>query len=71
MDEIDRAQAQQSEFNAEALREHQRRQQTGPGTSECESCGTDIPVARRMAQPSCTHCIECQTKLEMNFRRHV
>lgn len=71
MDDADRAQSLQDEFIAGALLEHRRTRQTGPGSDECESCGNEIPEGRRKAQPSCTHCIECQTKLEMNFRRHM
>ncbi|MDD2853546.1 MAG: TraR/DksA family transcriptional regulator [Desulfuromonadaceae bacterium] len=71
-DDADRAKPLQDNFNDELLRDRtRRRQEIGPGTSECESCGEEIPEARRKAQPSCTHCIECQTKLEMKFRRHA
>lgn len=36
----------------------------GPGTMECEDCGNDIARERRIALPSATRCIFCQTLLE-------
>jgi phage/conjugal plasmid C-4 type zinc finger TraR family protein len=71
MDDGDRAQASLDAFIAGALLEHHRRQPHGPGADECEFCGEEIPEARKKAQPSCTTCIECQTKLEINSRRHL
>ncbi|MDT3720332.1 TraR/DksA family transcriptional regulator [Pseudomonas oryzihabitans] len=39
----------------------QRRQvQTGPSAEECDSCGTEIPEARRRLVPGCTLCVDCQ-----------
>ncbi|MCZ7893335.1 TraR/DksA C4-type zinc finger protein [Agrobacterium salinitolerans] len=35
-----------------------------PGTLECEDCGNDIARERRIALPSATRCIVCQTKFE-------
>ncbi|MNE12373.1 hypothetical protein D3C87_1472550 [compost metagenome] len=35
-----------------------------PGTIECEDCSNDIPRERRIALPSATRCIVCQTKFE-------
>lgn len=35
-----------------------------PGTPECEDCGNDIARERRVALPSATRCIVCQTKFE-------
>jgi phage/conjugal plasmid C-4 type zinc finger TraR family protein len=35
-----------------------------PGTLECEDCPNDIPRERRIALPSATRCIACQTKFE-------
>jgi phage/conjugal plasmid C-4 type zinc finger TraR family protein len=35
-----------------------------PGTMQCEDCGSDIARERRLALPSATRCIACQTMLE-------
>lgn len=69
MDEIDRAQHYQAEHNADALREHWRNQPIGKGLSHCEECGNQIPEKRRQAVPTCRHCIDCQTEIEINARR--
>lgn len=34
------------------------------GTIQCEDCPNDIPRERRIALPSATRCIVCQTKFE-------
>ncbi|MDQ1196522.1 TraR/DksA C4-type zinc finger protein [Agrobacterium sp. SORGH_AS 787] len=39
-----------------------------PGTPECEDCGNDIARERRIALPSATRCIFCQTLFERNSR---
>ena len=31
---------------------------------ECESCGEDIPEARRQAIIGCQYCVECQQEFE-------
>lgn len=36
----------------------------GPGTTHCEDCGNDIARERRIALPSATRCIICQTLVE-------
>ncbi|MBC7964243.1 MAG: TraR/DksA family transcriptional regulator [Steroidobacteraceae bacterium] len=69
MDDIDRVQHWQAEFNSDALREHWRNQPIGMGLSHCEECGGQIPAARRQAVPTCTHCVTCQTKIEFKARR--
>lgn len=38
----------------------QRVQYQGESAEDCESCGTDIPEARRLAVPGCRFCVECQ-----------
>ncbi|CUW88137.1 MULTISPECIES: TraR/DksA C4-type zinc finger protein [Agrobacterium] len=38
------------------------------GTSQCEDCPNDIPRERRLALPSATRCIRCQTKHEQKQR---
>lgn len=44
-----------------SITQHQRRT-AGQATSAefCESCGVDIPEARRLASPGCQTCIDCQ-----------
>ena len=37
-----------------------RVQYQGESAEDCESCGTDIPEARRLAVPGCRFCVECQ-----------
>ncbi|SIQ37851.1 TraR/DksA C4-type zinc finger protein [Aquipseudomonas alcaligenes] len=37
-----------------------RVQYQGESALECESCGIDIPEARRLAVPGCRFCVECQ-----------
>lgn len=32
--------------------------------TECESCGEEIPEARRVAIPGCTVCIDCMESYE-------
>lgn len=58
------AQAINEEFQADALREHWRRQQIGMGLEFCEECAEPIPEARRRAVPTCTRCVACQGKHE-------
>ncbi|MCD4663146.1 TraR/DksA C4-type zinc finger protein [Agrobacterium sp.] len=40
----------------------------GPGTMVCEDCPNDIPRERRIAMPSATRCIACQTRHEKRLR---
>ena len=40
----------------------------GAGTFECEDCGNDIARERRIALPSATRCIVCQTNFEKERR---
>lgn len=68
---MDRAQDRQAEFTADALRDHWRNQKIGMGLSHCRECGEQIPEQRRKAVPTATHCIDCQTELEFNARRHL
>jgi len=37
----------------------------------CEECNEAIPEARRVAQPGCTHCVDCLSLAEMKGARHV
>lgn len=34
------------------------------GATECVECGHSIPERRRLAYPSATRCIDCQTNAE-------
>lgn len=38
------------------------------GDEYCQDCGDPIDVARRMAMPSATRCIDCQQLLERSKR---
>ncbi|SDJ60509.1 TraR/DksA C4-type zinc finger protein [Pseudomonas indica] len=42
------------------------RQPSAGGVSalSCDSCGGDIPEARRVAAPGCRFCVECQDWIE-------
>lgn len=42
-----------------------RVQYQGESAEDCESCGTDIPEARRLAVPGCRFCVDCQGLLEV------
>lgn len=37
----------------------------GESATECDSCGDDIPEARRQAVPGCRFCLECQSRQEV------
>ena len=37
----------------------------GESATECDSCGDDIPEARRQAVPGCRFCVECQSRQEV------
>ena len=36
------------------------KQRSQPSLESCETCGEDIPEARRIAVPGCTQCITCK-----------
>lgn len=40
----------------------------GRGAMVCEDCPNDIPLERRIAMPSATRCIACQTRHEKRLR---
>lgn len=69
LDDVERGQERQAEFNADSLRDHRQRQKLGAGLTHCEECGEPIPDARRRAQPTATHCVGCLTAIEINQRR--
>ncbi|SEC72975.1 TraR/DksA C4-type zinc finger protein [Pseudomonas anguilliseptica] len=37
-----------------------RVQYQGESAEDCDSCGVDIPQARRLAVPGCQFCVDCQ-----------
>lgn len=38
----------------------------GESATECDSCGDDIPEARRQAVPGCRFCVHCQQVREVS-----
>lgn len=42
-----------------------RVQYQGESASECDTCGVQIPLARRLAVPGCQSCVECQAWREV------
>ena len=44
----------------DGIKRAQSRLNQGPALTHCESCGTEIPVARRAAVPGVRLCIACQ-----------
>ena len=64
-DEMDRIQAANDEFQADALAEHYRRTFAVKASLDtCCVCGGEIPEARQIAMPGCCKCIVCQTEWE-------
>ena len=66
-DDADIAQAINEQFQTEALADHFRRGIRNAGrdsVAECLTCGEDIPMPRRRAQPGCTRCVDCQEQHE-------
>lgn len=63
----------QAELRAEQEREAgiaaASRSLRSPGTLQCEDCPNDIPRERRIALPSATRCIRCQTRHEKEASR--
>ena len=60
---MDEAQFEQAQRLQDERLEHaiaNRVQYQGERAEDCESCGTDIPEARRLAVPGCRFCVECQ-----------
>lgn len=41
-----------------------RVQYQGESAEDCESCGLEIPQARRLAVPGCQCCVDCQSARE-------
>ena len=60
---MDEAQFEQAQRLQDERLQHaiaNRVQYQGESAEDCESCGTDIPEARRLAVPGCRFCVECQ-----------
>ena len=64
MDEADRAQVINEQYQADALAKHANRQQRMVSALRCLECGEEIPKARREAMPGCEYCVKCQKWLE-------
>lgn len=41
-----------------------RVQYQGESAEDCDTCGVEIPQARRLAVPGCQHCVDCQSLRE-------
>lgn len=65
MDEryIEMAEQAQAERLQHAIESRVRYQ--GVSATECESCGGEIPEARRQAVPGCQMCVHCQGLMEV------
>lgn len=60
---MDEAQFEQAQRLQDERLQHaiaNRVQYQGESAEDCESCGADIPEARRLAVPGCRFCVECQ-----------
>lgn len=60
---MDEAQFEQAQRLQDERLQHaiaNRVQYQGESAMDCESCGTDIPEARRLAVPGFRFCVECQ-----------
>ena len=68
MDEADRAQADQEQFERLALQRQRGAMPQGAALTECEDCGRAIPEKRRQAAPGCTRCVRCQQTFERNAK---
>ena len=65
MDEGDVAQEYQARHNQESINLVRKSMEyDGPGTLICVDCLEEIPLARRLNQPGCIRCIECQREHE-------
>ena len=65
MDQFDRAQEMDAYYRDQALELHMKRMAAvGETLSHCLECGNEIPEARRIVLPGCTHCRDCQQQLE-------
>ncbi|MCY1289350.1 phage/conjugal plasmid C-4 type zinc finger protein, TraR family [compost metagenome] len=42
-----------------------RVQYQGESAEDCDTCGVEIPQARRLAVPGCQSCVDCQSFREV------
>lgn len=68
MDDMDRAQARDQAFLADAHAAHYRNRVAAVSATHCEDCDRPIPEQRRTAAPGCTRCVNCQTSFENHPR---
>lgn len=67
MDEFDQAQRLEEQDRERALRSLSRRP-ARTGTDDCIECGNPIDVARKVALPSATRCVDCQGLHELKTK---
>ncbi len=53
----------------DGVRRARSRLPTGPSLSHCESCGGEIPEARRVAIPGVRLCVACQAERDRDEAR--
>lgn len=51
---------------ADEVKRARSRLNSGPALTHCESCGMEIPEARRLAVPGARLCIKCQQLADEN-----
>ena len=66
MDECEYASAYEAKYNAACLAAQQAKAQRSETASAyyCAKCDEPIPEARRLAQPGCQLCVDCQAEEE-------
>ncbi len=72
MDAIDQAEATREEHNAQALKIHIMRKNSGMSqfpTNYCVDCWELIPAERKAAYPDAIRCVGCQSKFEKRNNR--
>ena len=65
---MDEAQFEQAQRLQDERLQHaiaNRVQYQGESAEDCESCGVEIPQARRLAVPGCLHFVDCRTLIEV------
>lgn len=68
MELIDQANAL-VELNTEQAIKAIRSKNTGESATHCESCGDEIPQARRVAVRGCQTCAGCQSIIELRDKQ--
>ena len=72
MDDADRAQEINDQFQRDVLNRALDSMNNGVSRTHCEECEQPIPEGRRKAVPGCTLCIDCQnSQEELSKRRRV